>query len=253
MRLANKVAVITGAGSGIGSASARVFAREGARVAVADMNDASGQGTVDAIRADGGEAVFIHTDVSKAAEVARLVDATTKRFGKIDIFFNNAGTVEGLNLCEAMEEAAWDYLYAVDVKSIFFSVKYAVPEMRKTGGGVIINTASNSVNNPTPGMTCYISSKGAVIALTRVLAVELAPDNIRVNCVSPSLTDTAMVKYVKQDPAMAEWLKTMVSRIPLGKRLIKPEEIALAALYLASDESSMTSGINLIVDGGSGL
>jgi len=146
-----------------------------------------------------------------------------------------------------------DYLYAVDVKSIFFSVKYAAPEMRKTGGGVIINTASNSVNNPTPGMSCYISSKGAVIALTRVLAVELAPDNIRVNCVSPSLTDTAMVKYVKQDPAMAEWLKTMVSRIPLGQRLVKPEEIALAALYLASDEASMTSGINLIVDGASGL
>jgi len=252
MRLANKVAIITGAASGIGRASADVFAREGARIAVADINDAGGEETVTAIRADGGEAVFVHTDVSRASEVERLVKVTKEKFGKIDIFFNNAGAFE-VDMLKIMEEEVWDRVYAVDVKSIFFSVKYAVPEMRKVGGGVIINTASNSVNNPTAGMCCYISAKSAVIALTKVLAVELAPDNIRVNCVSPSLTDTGIVDGIKADSTSAEWLNEMVSRIPLGKRLIKPEEIAHAALYLASDEASMTSGINLIVDGGSGI
>lgn len=250
MRLANKVAIITGASSGIGRASAYLFAREGAKVAVADINDPSGEETVAAIKADGDEAIFVHTDVSKASEVERLVKATKEKFGRIDIFFNNAGTIEGLDVCEAMGEDAWDKVYAVDVKSIFFSVKYAVPEMRKTGGGVIINTASNSVNNPTPGMCCYISAKGAVIALTKVLAVELAQDNIRVNCVSPSLTDTGITRSLSAD--WDEWLNRMVSRFPLG-RLIKPEEIAYSALYLASDEASMTTGINLIVDGGSGI
>ena len=251
MRLDNKAAIITGAGSGIGRASAYVFAREGAKIVVADIDDAGGEETATAIKADGGDAIFIHTDVSKASEVEHLVKATKEKFGKIDIFFNNAGTIEGLDLCESMGEDAWDNIYAVDVKSIFFSVKYAVPEMRKTGGGVIINTASNSVNNPTPGMCCYISAKGAVIALTKVLAVELAADNIRVNCVSPSLTDTGITRSLSAD--WEEWLNRMVSRFPLGQRLIKPEEIAYAALYLASDEASMTTGINLIVDGGSGI
>ena len=252
MRLANKVAIITGASSGIGRASAYLFAREGARLVVADINDASGEETVAVIKAEGGDAIFVHTDVSKASEIENLVKVTKEKFGRIDIFFNNAGTFLG-DTCEAMEEATWDYVYAVDVKSIFLSVKYAVPEMRKTGGGVIINTASNSVNNPTPGMCCYISAKGAVIALTKVLAVELAPDNIRVNCVSPSLTDTGIFGGRPEKDALTEQLKAMVSRIPLGQRLIKPEEIAYAALYLASDEASMTSGINLIVDGGSGI
>ena len=253
MRLASKVAIITGASAGIGRASAYVFAKEGARIAVADIDDAGGEETAAVIKADGGEAIFVHTDVSKASNVEHLVQATVAKFGRIDIFFNNAGTIEGIDLCEAMDEAAWDNIFAVDVKSIFLSVKYAVPEMRKTGGGVIINTASNSVNNPSAGMCCYISSKSAVISLTKVLAVELAPDNIRVNCVSPSLTDTPIMKKFIKDSAATEWLNTMVSRIPLGQRMVKPEEIAYAALYLASDEASMTSGINLIVDGGSGL
>jgi 3-oxoacyl-[acyl-carrier protein] reductase len=252
MRLADKVAIITGASSGIGRASAKAFAGEGARIVVADIDDSGGDETVAAIKANGDETVFVHTDVSVASEVENLVKVTMGKYGKIDIFFNNAGTLEGTR-CEAMEEDVWDYLYAVDVKSIFHSVKYAVPEMRKAGGGVIINTASNSVNNPSTGMCCYISAKSAVIALTKVLAVELAPDNIRVNCVSPSLTDTPMLDKIRTERAGDEWLNEMVSRIPMGNRLIKPEEIAQAALYLASDEASMTSGINLIVDGGSGI
>ncbi|MFH1646566.1 MAG: SDR family oxidoreductase [Chloroflexota bacterium] len=253
MRLANKVAIVTGASSGIGRASAYVFAKEGARLVVADIDDAGGEETVAAIKADGGEAIFVHTDVSKATEVENLVKATVGKFGRIDIFFNNAGTLDGIDFCVAMEEAAWDYIFAVDVKSIFFSVKYAVPEMKKTGGGVIINTASNSVMYPSPTMCCYTASKGAVITLTRALAVELAPDNIRVNCVSPSLTDTPLVARIMSESAGAELINSLVSRIPLGQRLVKPEEIARAALYLASDDAAMTSGINLIVDGASGL
>jgi 3-oxoacyl-[acyl-carrier protein] reductase len=125
--------------------------------------------------------------------------------------------------------------------------------MKNTGGGVIINTASNSVNNPSSGMGCYISAKSAVIALTRVLAVELAPDNIRVNCISPSLTDTAIFAGRPEGGPLPEHLKERIKRVPLGQRLIKPEEIAYAALYLVSDEASMTTGINLIIDGGSGI
>lgn len=252
MRLANKVAIITGASSGIGRGSAYVFAREGAKIVAADIDDAGGEETAAAIRSEGGDAIFVHTDVSKAADMENLVKATVEKFGKLNIFFNNAGAFSG-EMCEAMEEASWDHLYAVDVKSIYLSVKYAVPEIRKAGGGAIVNTASNSVNNPTPGMCCYISAKGAVIALTKVLAVELAPDNIRVNCISPSLTDTGIWKNIITNDTMKEWMNVQLSRIPLGNRLIKPEEIAHAALYLASDEASMTSGINLIVDGGSGI
>jgi 3-oxoacyl-[acyl-carrier protein] reductase len=251
MRLADKVAIITGAGSGIGRASAYLFAKEGARVAVADINDAGGEETVATIKAEGGDAIFVHTDVAKGSDIQRLVKATKEKFGRIDIFFNNAGKFLG-DRCEVLDEAIWDLVYAVDVKSIFLSVKYAVPEMRKTGGGAIINTASNSVNNPTSGMGCYISAKSAVIGLTKVLAVELAPDNIRVNCVSPSLTDTGIFEGRPEKGPLTEHLKERVSQVPLGQRLIKPEEIAYAALYLASDEASMTSGINLIVDGASG-
>lgn len=252
MRLADKVAIVTGAGSGIGRASACLFAREGARLVVADINDASGEEVVKTIKREGDEAIFVHTDVSRAPEIERLVRTATDKFGKIDIFYNNAGVLRA-DTCEALEEATWDYVYAVDVRSIFLAAKYAAPEMRKTGGGVILNTASNSVNRPTAGMCCYISAKSAVIALTRVLAVELAPDKIRVNCISPSLTDTGIFADRPEGGPLTEHLKEMASRIPLGQRLIKPEEIAHAALYLASDEASMTTGINLIVDGGSGI
>ncbi len=252
MRLENKVAVITGAGSGIGRASACLFAREGASLVIADINDASGEKTVDTIKKEGGNAIFVRTDVSRAPDIERLVRATMEKFGRIDIFHNNAGILSA-GTCEAMDEATWDYIYAVDVKSIFFSAKYAAPEMRKTGGGVILNTASNSVNHPSSGMCGYISAKSAVIALTKVLAVELAPDKIRVNCISPSLTDTGIFSGRPEGGPLTENLKEMVKCIPLGQRLVKPEEIAYAALYLASDEASMTTGINLIVDGGSGI
>jgi NAD(P)-dependent dehydrogenase (short-subunit alcohol dehydrogenase family) len=242
MRLADKVAVITGAGSGIGRASAYLFAKEGAKVVVVDINDAGGKETVAAIEANGGEAIFVHTDVSVASEVKHLVKVTMDRFGKIDILFNNAGILIEPATVETTDESLWDRTYAVNVKGIFLGAKYAVPEMKKAGGGVIINTASDSGVSPLPRASAYASSKGAVITLTKALAVELAPDNIRVNCISPTRTETAMA-------SSEERKKLMESLIPLG-RSAKPEEIAYAALYLASDESSMLAGINLNVDGG---
>jgi NAD(P)-dependent dehydrogenase (short-subunit alcohol dehydrogenase family) len=248
MRLADKVAIITAAGSGIGRASARLFAKEGARIAVADIDDIAGEETVSTIKANGGDAIFVHTDASRAADIEHLVKVTKQEFGKVDIFFNNVGIAGGKAACDAIDEAVWDRVYATNVKSIMFSVKYAVPEMRKVGGGVIINTGGNLVAKPLPGFAGYISSKGAIIALTKALAVELAPENIRVNCVSPSLTDTPAGRRAWPP----ELKKKLEDNIPLGKRMIKPEEIAYTALYLACDESSMTTGINIVVDGGSG-
>jgi 3-oxoacyl-[acyl-carrier protein] reductase len=244
VRLANKVAIITGAGAGIGRASAYLFAKEGARLVVADIDDACGEETVANIKTDGREAIFVHTDVSLASDVEHLVKTTKDKFGKIDILFNNAGISHDHGAIESIEEALWDYIYAVNVKSIFLSAKYVVPEMKKAGGGVIVNAASIAGIRPRPNMAAYTSSKGAVITLTKSLAIELAPYNIRVNCICPVATDTQPIRQLPE-----ELRKVAISSIPLG-RLGKPEEIAYAALYLASDESSMTTGINLNVDGG---
>ncbi len=247
MRLANKVAIITGAGSGIGRASAYLFAKEGAKLVVADINDAGGKETVANIKADGGEAIFVHTDVSVASELENLVKAAKNKFGKIDILFNNAGIGLAGSPIENIEESWWDRIYAVNVKSIFLGVKYAMPEMKKTGGGVIINTASMGAIRPRANGSAYTSSKGAVIALTKALALELAPHNIRVNCINPTMTLTAATKDFPE-----EFKKASISTIPLG-RWAKPEEIAYAALYLASDESSYLTGTSIDVDGGRGI
>jgi 3-oxoacyl-[acyl-carrier protein] reductase len=242
------VAIITGAGSGIGCASAYLFAKEGAKVVVVDIEDNFGEETANIIRKNGGDAVFVHTDVSSAIEVEHLIRATLDTFGKIDILFNNAGIDHKLTLIENIDESLWDRIYAVNVKSIFLAVKYAVPHMKKAGGGVIINTASISGIRPRMNMSAYTSSKGAVITLTKSLAIELAPSNIRVNCISPVGTDTPLLRRSLNE----EGLKAMISTIPLG-RLAKPEEIAYAALYLACDESSMLSGTCINVDGGRGI
>jgi 3-oxoacyl-[acyl-carrier protein] reductase len=241
MRLADKVAVITGAGSGIGRASAYLFAKEGAKVVVADIDDAGGKETVAAVEANGGEAIFVHTDVSVASEVEHMVKATIDRFGKIDILFNNAGTYIVPDVLETTEEVSWDHVYAVNVKAIFLGAKYAVPEMRKTGGGVIINTGSVVAFRPPKYSSAYSSSKGAVNTLTKALAVELAPDNIRVNCVNPTIMEHTVLSE--------EQKKAIESHTPLG-RMAKAQDMAYAALYLASDESAMISGISLNVNGG---
>jgi 3-oxoacyl-[acyl-carrier protein] reductase len=253
MRLVNKVAIITGASSGIGRASAILFAKEGAKVVVADIDDAGGKETASTIKSNGGEAIFVHTDVSKASDAENLTKTTEDKFGKIDTLFNNAGIPQRTMPITEVEEALWDRIYAVNVKSIFLTTKYAAPVMKDSGGGVIINTASVSGVRPRPGNIAYASSKAAVIHLTKALALELASANIRVNCINPVAADTPMLNlFFPAGADVGGARKATVDTIPLG-RLATPEDVAYAALYLASDESSMLTGTCIDVDGGRGV
>ena len=257
MRLANKVAIITGGGSGMGRASSYLFAKEGAKVVVAERNEATGEETAATVRSNGGQAIFVRTDVSVASEVENMVKVAIEKFGKIDILFNNAGIAQKRIAVEDYDEAFWDQIYAVNVKGVFLGVKYAVPVMKKAGGGVIINTTSIAAVRPPMLYSAYASSKGAVVVLTKALAAELAPFKIRVNCIHPTVTDTAMPRSVQQsrtgeDLSWEDYKKMVESSIPLG-RMGQPEDIAYAALYLASDESSMLTGTSISVDGGSSI
>jgi len=248
MRLENRVAIITGAGSGFGRATAYLFAKEGAKVVVADISDTGGEETVATIRSSGGEAFFIHTDVTVASEVEHLIRVTVDRLGRIDILFNNAGIVQKFSAVEDVAPSVWDDIYAVNVKGVFLGAKYVVPEMKKGGGGVIINTGSIVGLRPPQNLCAYASSKGAVITLTKALALELAPANIRVNCINPTVADTPFLRHTFSKKG----LKAAVKFIPIG-RLAKPEDVAYAALYLASDESSMLTGTCINLDGGQGI
>ena len=253
MRLADKVAIITGGGSGMGKATAHLFAREGAKVVIAQRTDSQGEETAAAINSSGGEAIFIHTDVALAAQVERLMMASLDKFGKIDILFNNAGVGLKPTPVEDIDEVDWDRIYAVNVRGVFLGGKYAVPVMKKAGSGVIINNASIGAVRPRAQRSAYASSKAAVIMLTKALALELAPNNIRVNCINPVFTDTPFIsRVVPEGRTLEEHKKAIGSTIPLG-RIAEPEDIAYAALYLASDEASMVTGICLDVDGGRGI
>jgi len=249
MRLPNKVALITGAASGIGRASAVLFAKEGAKIVVADIDETGGRQTVDLIAQGGGSAVFVKADVTKAADVERMIKASVDQFGKLDILFNNAGVGTAFTPIEQVDEALWDRVMAINVKSIFLGCKYAAPAMKAQGGGVIINTASISGVRPRPGLTVYAASKGAVIVFTKAIAIEFAPYKIRVNCINPVVTDTAFITKTIEASQIEAAKKGMLSTIPLG-RLGEPEDMAFAALYLASDEAGLVTGVSLDVDGG---
>jgi len=247
MRLVDKVAIITGGGSGIGRATAYLFAKEGAKVVVVQRTQTTGEETAAVINSSGGKAIFVRTDVSIAPEVEHLIRVTMDTFGKIDILFNNAGIGIRPTPVENIDESQWDRIYAVNVKGIFLGAKYVVPEMKKAGGGVVINNASMGGVRPRRYSTAYASSKGAVITLTKALALELAQYNIRVNCINPGMTETPIIEGYSEGET-----KAILRTIPLG-HAAKPEDIAYAALYLASDESSMVTGISLNVDGGRGI
>jgi 3-oxoacyl-[acyl-carrier protein] reductase len=249
MRLSKKVALITGAGSGMGRASALLFSQEGAKIAVADIDEKGAEESVAMIREKGGDAVSVKADVSNASDVAGMIDMAIGTFGRLDILFNNAGYPMVPTPLENVDEALWDKIMAVNVKGIFLACRHALPIMRRQGSGVIINTASISGVRPRPGQAPYAASKAAVILLTKALAVELAPFNIRVNCINPTATETPMLPKLG---ATESTRKNIVSTIPMG-RMALPEDIAYAALYLASDESSMVTGSAIDVDGGRGV
>ena len=249
MQLADKVAVITGGASGIGRATARLFANEGAAVVVADCNETAGPSVVKEIARAGGRGIFEFADVTRAADCRRVADRAIREFGKIDVLFNNAGIIRRATILDLSEDD-WDRVMAVNVKSIYLLSREVIPQMQKQGGGSIINTASGWGLTGGAKAAVYCASKGAVVLLTKAMAVDHGPQNIRVNCICPGDTDTAMLHgEAKQLGEAADRFMTEAAKRPLG-RVGSPEEIARAALYLASDASSFVTGTALVVDGG---
>jgi|SRR5271157_123368 len=248
-RVAGKVALITGGASGIGRATALLFAREGATVALADLSADAGQRVADEIAQSGGRAFFEPMDVTRAASCQRLVERAIREFGRIDILFNNAGIIRRATVLDLSEED-WDRVMAVNVKSIYLLSREVIPHMQKAGGGTIINTASGWGLVGGAKAAVYCASKGAVVLLTKAMAIDHGPQNIRVNCICPGDTDTGMLREEAQQlgEENSRFLAEAAKR-PLG-RVGTPQEIAQAALYLASDASSFVTGTALVVDGG---
>ena len=246
MRLAGKTAVITGGAAGIGRATAGLFVKEGARIIVADLDgDAARQACAEL----GPAAHPLQCDVAFAAQCKALIDAAEAHFGRLDILINNAG-LGALGTVVTTSEETLDRLIAVNIKGVFMCSKYAVPLMAKHGGGVIVNTASNVATIGLADRAAYVTTKGAVAALTRSMALDHVGQNIRVNCVAPGVTSTSYFdKMLKQVDDPAEFQRVLNGRQPMG-RTGRPLEIAYAMLYLASDESSFATGSMLTVDGG---
>ena len=249
MRLKDKVALITGAASGIGRASALTFAQQGAKVVVVDIQQASIDDTVGSIVSGGGAATGINADVADSLAVGRMVGAAIEAYGRLDIIFNNAGTSNPGTILETDEET-YDRIFAVNVKGVFLGCKEAIPIMKSQGGGVILNTASQMGTVGAERNVVYPATKGAVIQLTRCLALDHATDGIRVNCVCPGPIDTPLARRNRErtgDPEGA--LRSRLASIPLG-RVGTPQEVANVAAFLCSDEASFITGAAIIVDGG---
>lgn len=252
MRLEGKVAIITGAGSGMGRASAKRFAEEGAKVVVADIND-SGSETVVEIKATGGEAVFVKTDISKAEDCRKMVDAAVKNFGKLNVLYNNAALPQKEKSFMDVSNEEWDRIMNVNLRGPFMACKAAYPEFIKAGGGVYLATASLGALMPRAMSAVYSPSKAGIICLYKVLASELAKDNIRANVILPGPTTSPMLKQFMggdREKMSDEEIKGIVEKtMPFG-RCVEPVDIANAAVFLASDEASMITGETLLVDGG---
>jgi len=252
--LTGKAAVVTGGGSGIGRATVLALAEQGAAVTIADFDAAKGEAVAAEVRAAGGKAVFVKTDVTKEADGKAMVDACVTAFGRLDVLVNNAGIVlPGTAVSTA--EADWDKLFAVNVKGVFLCCKAAVPQMVKQGGGSIVNMASVAGLTAVKERLGYCATKGAVIAMTRALAIDHVAEKIRVNCVCPGTVHTPLVEgYIKQyyEPQgkkREDVLQMLDARQPMG-RMAQPDEIASAVAYLASDAAGFITGTELIIDGG---
>ena len=249
MRLSDKVAVITGAGSGMGRTAALMFAAEGARVVVAEYDEAAGTETVDQVTAAGGDAVFVKTDVSNEADAAAMVAAAMNRYGQLDVLYNNAGVMpEPDHSVIDTEVAVWDHVMAVNVRGVFLGCKYAIPRMLEQGSGSVINISSFvALLGCSVPQDAYTASKGAVLSLTRSLAVQFGGQGVRANAICPGPIETLMLMdwLVKDEAAK----NLRLARNPTG-RFGKPEEIVNVAVYLASDESRWTNGANFVIDGG---
>ena len=245
MRLKDKVAIITGAASGIGKATAKLFAEHGAKVVVADIDKDGGSQTVTQIQNGGNEAIFVETDVTLKVNTEKMVAQTVETYGKLDILFNNAGIAMRLPVAELPEED-WHRCLDVNLTGVFLCAKAAIPAMLKNGGGSIINMSSIYGVVGADVRAAYVASKGGVTNLTRGMALDYAENNIRVNCICPGFVETPLVAGVIKTP---EEYQALADKHPM-RRLGQPEEIAYGALYLASDESAFVTGIALPIDGG---
>ncbi len=246
MRLAGRTAIITGSGTGLGRVSALLFAREGAKIVVADISVPHGNETVKLIREAGGSAMFCHTDVARSADCQNMIKVAVENYGRLDIMFNNAGVFSGIAPFADATEETWNNVISVNLTGAFFGTKYAVQQMLKQGGGVIVNTASVAGKNPAAGTGPYGTSKAGLIHLTRVFALEYARNNIRCNCILPFTMDTPFYADMSDDMKRTI-MKRTVETSPSGK-IPTPEEVASVALFLASDESSFVSGQAIAVD-----
>jgi NAD(P)-dependent dehydrogenase (short-subunit alcohol dehydrogenase family) len=252
MRLEGKVVLITGAATGIGRAAAILFGQEGAKVVIADIKDQEANETVTMIKKAGGEAFYTHVELTKVAEIEKMVKTTVNKYGKLDIFFHNAG-IAGPGYLESTTEEAYDLIMSIHMKAGFFGAKYAAPEIRKSGGGSILFTSSGQGLRPSSQSPAYSVSKAGIIMLTRVLAVALAQDNIRVNAICPGLVTTTPFwpSYTSRNSSVDPDVFTESSiNLRLIKRSGTAEEMALVALFLLSPEASYITGIALPIDGG---
>jgi NAD(P)-dependent dehydrogenase (short-subunit alcohol dehydrogenase family) len=249
-RLIDKVAVVTGAARGIGRSAAELFAREGARVVLADVNEALGAAATQTIREEGGDALFVKADISACADVAALFDAVEREYGALHVLYNNASIFLGSDdgpVADLAEET-WERVLAVNLRGLYLCCKYGIPLIIETGGGSVITTSSSAGVMGIPGCDAYTATKGATIALTRSMAVEYGGSGIRVNCIAPAGVDTEMLRESSLDnPGFDE--EAFLDRAPMA-RYGTPNEIARLALFLASDESSYLNGAIIRADGG---
>jgi len=249
MRLKDKTVIVTGGASGFGEGMIRRFAEEGANTVIADINDAAGEALAREVSGLGSPCIFIHCDVTDSGYIQNLVDSTVGQFKTIDVMVNNAGMPQTNQPMLDVDEDTFQRIFDVNVKSIFLATKAVVPVMRDQGSGSIVNTASTAALRPRPGLVWYNASKGAVTTMTKAMAVELAPDQIRVNALCPVAGETPMLGAFMGGEITDEMRSAFVSTVPMG-RLSTPLDMANAALFFASDESAFITGVCMEVDGG---